>query len=67
MYTNKSYKSCALHIFTCSNQAGDAIVKATIEMEKRGMKRENVALADMEKVVSNSAFNNKGITKYLLT
>ena len=65
MYTNKSYKSCAINILTCSNQAGDDILKTIIEMEKRGIKRENLALADIEKVVSNSAFNNKGRTKYL--
>ena len=65
MYTNKSYKLYAINIFTCSNQAGDDILKTIIEMEKRGIKRENLALADIEKVVSNSAFNNKGRTKYL--
>ena len=67
MYTNKYYKSCAINIFTCSNQAGEDILKTIIEMEKRGIKREKLELADMEKVVSNSAFNNKGKTKYLLT
>ena len=43
-----------------SNQAGSDIADAVIEMEKKGIQRELLELADMEKVIIESAFNKAG-------
>ena len=53
-----------LHIInvpSCSNQVGDDILKAVIDLEGRNIPREFIELADMENVIKESAFNRDGM------
>ena len=45
---------------SCSNQVGNDILKAVIDIEGRNIPREFIELGDMENVIVESAFNRDG-------